>query len=61
MARGNQRELARAKANKKAQEQSKKRNSSNQEGNKGMKLEQRKQRDAEVMRLKQQKSLNDKE
>jgi len=61
MARGNQRELARQKANKKAQEQSKKKNSSNQDGNKGMKLEQRKQRDAEVMRLKQQKSSNDKD
>jgi len=61
MARGNQRELARQKANKKAQEQSKKKNSSHQDGNKGMKLEQRKQRDAEVMRLKQQKSSNDKD
>ena len=32
-----------------------------QDGNKGMTLEQRKHRDAEVMRLKQQKSKNNQE
>lgn len=54
MTRGNQRELARAKAAKKAQ--GSKKDAGSQEGNKGMSLEARKQRDAEVMRLKQEKA-----
>jgi len=53
MTRGNQRDLARAKAAKKA---GGKKDSASQEGNKGMTLEARKQRDAEVMRLKQEKA-----
>lgn len=52
MTRGNQRDLARAKAAKKT---GGKKDSASQEGNKGMTLEARKERDAEVMRLKQQK------
>ncbi|XP_076262122.1 putative SERF-like protein [Rhynchophorus ferrugineus] len=49
MTRGNQRELARAKNQKKQQEQSKGKK------NDGLTLEQRKFRDAEVMREKQRK------
>jgi len=56
MARGNQRDLARAKNAKKTQDASKKKGSDEKEGNKGMTLEARKQRDAEMMRLKQQKA-----
>jgi len=53
MTRGNQRELARAKA---AKKQGSSKKSDEKEGNKGMSLEARKQRDAEVMRLKQEKA-----
>jgi hypothetical protein len=56
MARGNQRELARAKNAKKQNESTKKKGASEKDGNKGMTLEQRKARDAEVMRLKQLKA-----
>lgn len=56
MTRGNQRELARAKNAKKAQDNKKGQASSQKEGNKGMTLEARKQRDAEMMRLKQEKA-----
>lgn len=56
MTRGNQRELARAKNAKKQQEGKKGQNAAQKDGNKGMTLEARKQRDAEVMRLKQQKA-----
>jgi len=56
MTRGNQRELARAKAAKKNQTAGKKGSAAEKEGNKGMSLEARKQRDAEVMRLKQEKA-----
>jgi len=56
MARGNQRDLARAKNAKKTQENNKKKGADAQEGNKGMTLEARKQRDAEMMRLKQLKA-----
>jgi len=54
MTRGNQRELARAKAAKKQQDQQKQKGAAGQAGNKGMSLEDRKHRDAEKMRLKQQ-------
>ncbi len=53
MARGNQRDLAREKAQKKQKEQGKKKGASEQDGNKGMTLEARKQRDADIMRQKQ--------
>ncbi|XP_066950445.1 modifier of protein aggregation 4 [Macrobrachium rosenbergii] len=56
MTRGNQRELARAKNAKKQQENKKGQSSSQKDGNKGMTLEARKHRDAEMMRLKQQKA-----
>ena len=55
MTRGNQRDLAREKAAKKQKEQQKKKGASAQEGNKGMSLEARKQRDADIMREKQEK------
>nr|CAD7262266.1 unnamed protein product [Timema shepardi] len=51
---GNQRELARQKNQKKLQEVQKKKGT----GDKGMTLEQRKQRDADMMREKQQKAVN---
>lgn len=51
MTRGNQREVARSKNMKKQQEQSKKKPS----GGDGLRLEQRKHRDAELMREKQKK------
>ncbi|XP_076322103.1 small EDRK-rich factor 2-like [Tachypleus tridentatus] len=56
MARGNQRELARQKAVKKQQEQNKKKSAELKTGNKGLTLEERKHRDAELMRLKQKKA-----
>lgn len=56
MTRGNQRELARAKNAKKNNDLKKGQASSDKEGNKGMSLEARKQRDAEMMRLKQEKA-----
>nr|ACO12196.1 SERF-like protein [Lepeophtheirus salmonis] len=58
MTRGNQRDLVRAKAMKK--EKSGK-SASDQDGNKGLTLEQRKQRDADRMREKQLKKIQDKE
>lgn len=61
MTRGNQRELARAKNAKKQSEGKKGQASSSKEGNKGLTLEARKQRDAEIMRLKQQKAAGKKE
>jgi hypothetical protein len=51
MTRGNQRELARQKNQKKQQEISKK--ADDKDGNKGMSLQERKQRDADRMREKQ--------
>ncbi|XP_001599810.1 putative SERF-like protein [Nasonia vitripennis] len=57
MTRGNQRELARAKNMKK----SGKKAAAEQESNKGLTLEQRKQRDAERMREKQLKKQQDAE
>eukprot|EP00094_Tigriopus_californicus_P013093 TCALIF_12662-PA protein Name:"Similar to SERF2 Small EDRK-rich factor 2 (Pongo abelii)" AED:0.46 eAED:0.49 QI:0/-1/0/1/-1/1/1/0/66 len=59
MARGNQRDLAREKAAKKASGAKKAANE--QDGNKGMTLEARKQRDADIMRLKQEKKKADAE
>lgn len=56
MARGNQRDLARAKNAKKQTELQKKKAATDKNGNKGMTLEQRKERDAEMMRLKQIKA-----
>ncbi|XP_074599344.1 modifier of protein aggregation 4 [Brevipalpus obovatus] len=61
MARGNQRELARQKNQKKQQETKKKGEANSKDGNKGLTLEERKLRDAEVMRLKQQKALEKKQ
>jgi len=57
MARGNQRDLAREKNMKKQKDEARKKGASDKNGNKGMSLEERRQRDAEVMRLKQQKAL----
>jgi len=57
MARGNQRDLAREKNLKKQKDELKKKGASDRNGNRGMSLEERRQRDAEVMRLKQQKAL----
>jgi len=53
MTRGNQRELARQKNQKKQSEQQKKKAAESKDGNKGMTLEERRHRDAEMMRLKQ--------
>lgn len=58
MARGNQRELARQKAQKKQVEQQKRKGAADKEGNKGMSLEERRRRDAENIRLKQQKAIS---
>ncbi|XP_022655512.1 uncharacterized protein LOC111263952 [Varroa jacobsoni] len=56
MTRGNQRDLAREKNQKKQLELQRKKGSSQKDGNKGMTLEERRQRDADQMRLKQQKA-----
>jgi len=61
MTRGNQRELARQKNQKKLQEQQKKKGAADKDSNKGMTLEARAHRDAEVMRLKQLKALEKKQ
>lgn len=61
MARGNQRELAREKAQKKQTEQQKKKAAADKGTNKGLSLEERRRRDAENMRLKQQKALEAKQ
>ncbi|KAG8242524.1 hypothetical protein J6590_063638 [Homalodisca vitripennis] len=52
-----QRELAREKNQKKQQEINKKKAANDKNSNKGMTLEQRKQRDADMMRMKQQKAM----
>lgn len=54
MARGNQRELARQKAQKKQTDLQKRKGASEKDSNKGLSLEERRRRDAEMMRLKQQ-------
>lgn len=56
MTRGNQRELARAKNAKKQQELTKKKAANDKNGNRGLTLEERRHRDAEVMRMKQKKA-----
>jgi len=56
MTRGNQRELARQKNQKKQMEGIKKKGADDKDGNKGMTLEDRRNRDAEQMRLKQKKA-----
>ncbi|XP_077515323.1 modifier of protein aggregation 4 [Amblyomma americanum] len=56
MTRGNQRELARAKNAKKQQEIAKKKGANDKNGNKGLSLEERRHRDAELMRMKQKKA-----
>lgn len=61
MARGNQRELAREKAQKKQTEQQKKKAAADKGTNKGLSLEERRRRDAENMRLKQQKAAEAKQ
>ncbi|KAK3099038.1 hypothetical protein FSP39_025487 [Pinctada imbricata] len=50
---GNQREKSREKAAKKQKETEKKKSSSDKSGNKGLTLEERRHRDAEIMRQKQ--------
>jgi len=61
MARGNARELAREKNAKKQQELAKKKAANEKDGNKGLSLEERRRRDAEVMRIKQLKALEAKQ
>ncbi|XGW20869.1 hypothetical protein V3C99_004107 [Haemonchus contortus] len=56
MTRGNQRDLAREKNLKKQLEQKKKAGAAAKEGNLGLSTDARKIRDAEVMRLKQEKA-----
>ncbi|VVC44345.1 Uncharacterised protein family SERF [Cinara cedri] len=60
MARGNARDLAREKNQKKQQEQAKRKGIADKGSNQGLTLEQRKQRDADRMREKQQKKQEDK-
>lgn len=61
MARGNARELAREKNQKKQLELQKKAKAAEKDSNKGLSLEERRRRDAEVMRLKQLKALEQKQ
>ncbi|XP_018901806.1 putative SERF-like protein [Bemisia tabaci] len=56
MTRGNQRDLAREKNQKKQLELAKRKAANDKGSNKGMSLEQRKQRDADQMREKQRKA-----
>ena len=58
MTRGNQRDLAREKAAKKNKGA---KTAAEQDGNKGLTMEQRKQRDADIMRQKQEKKAKEKE
>jgi len=57
MTRGNQRDKARLKNMKKQQEVSKKTGADQKGANKGLSLEERRQRDADIMRQKQEKKL----
>jgi len=57
MTRGNQRELARERAKKQGGQA---KSAADHDANQGLTLEQRKARDAELMRLKQQKALDKK-
>lgn len=61
MARGNARELAREKAQKKQLEAQKKKSAAEKSSNKGLSLEERRRRDAENIKLKQQKALEAKQ
>lgn len=61
MARGNARELAREKAHKKQLEAQKKKSAAEKSSNKGLSLEERRRRDAENIKLKQQKALEAKQ
>ncbi|XP_075216634.1 putative SERF-like protein [Lycorma delicatula] len=61
MTRGNQRDLARERNLKKQLELQKKKGANDKGPNKGMTLEQRKQRDAELMREKQRKAMAQKD
>ena len=61
MARGNARELAREKNQKKQLELQKKAKAAEKDSNKGLSLEERRRRDAEMMRLKQLKALEQKQ
>jgi len=56
MTRGNQRELARAKNQKKQEALTKSQKADGKDGNKGTSLQERKQRDADRMRDKQKKA-----
>jgi len=56
MTRGNQRELARAKNQKKNEAHGKTQKADSKDGNKGLSLEERRQRDADRMRDKQKKA-----
>jgi hypothetical protein len=56
MTRGNQRELARAKNQKKQEQHGKAAKADEKDGNKGLTLQERKQRDADRMREKQKKA-----
>ncbi|XP_076465792.1 putative SERF-like protein [Babylonia areolata] len=58
MTRGNQREKAREKAMKKKSETDKKKDSSKKGGNAGKTLEERRERDAAIMREKQMKKAD---
>lgn len=60
MARGNQRDLARQKAQKKQQDLAKSKGAAEKGSNKGLSLEERRRRDAENMRLKQLKAEHEK-
>lgn len=57
MTRGNQRDVAREKNQRKQLELQKKKAANDKSSNKGISLEQRKARDAEVMREKQRKAM----
>lgn len=60
MTRGNQRELARQKNQKKQQQIAKQKGSKEKDGNKGASMEARKIRDADIMRAKQEKAAQKK-
>lgn len=61
MTRGNARDLAREKNMKKQQEQAKRKSINDKGCNKGMTLEQRRQRDAELIREKQRRAAEEKQ
>ncbi|CAP38717.1 Protein CBR-MOAG-4 [Caenorhabditis briggsae] len=56
MTRGNQRDLAREKNQKKMAEQKKRQGAAGQEGNAGLSMDNRMNRDADIMRIKQEKA-----